>query len=155
MMGQLTILIYFQDNPVNMMLLAVYMKKNGWDYEQATDGLAALQAFQRRPQGFNVIFMGMLPHPLSPSQLLLSPLLPPFNTILNRCLYAHNDRLRVYPRNPGCRIRTPRRLRSPTTTPVHLITRSPLIFALPVPHAIAPNNPTVPFVQPAVAAAEC
>jgi hypothetical protein len=41
-----------------MMLLATYMKKNKWDYETATNGLIALQAFQDRPQGFDVIFMG-------------------------------------------------------------------------------------------------
>jgi hypothetical protein len=47
-----------------MMLLATYMKRNGWDYEEATNGLIALQAFQNRPQGFDVIFMGKLRHPL-------------------------------------------------------------------------------------------
>lgn len=47
-----------------MMLLATYMKRNGWDYEEATNGLIALQAFQNRPQGFDVIFMGTLCHPL-------------------------------------------------------------------------------------------
>lgn len=45
-----------------MMLLATYMKMNGWDYEEATNGLIALQAFQNRPQGFDVIFMGKLCH---------------------------------------------------------------------------------------------
>jgi len=52
-------LILLQDNPVNMMLLATYMKKNKWDFEKAENGLIALQAFQRRPEGFDVIFMGM------------------------------------------------------------------------------------------------
>jgi hypothetical protein len=42
-----------------MMLLATYMKKNKWDFEKAENGLLALQAFQRRPEGFDVIFMGM------------------------------------------------------------------------------------------------
>jgi hypothetical protein len=52
-------LILLQDNPVNMMLLATYMKKNKWDFEKAENGLIALQAFQRRPEGFDVIFMGI------------------------------------------------------------------------------------------------
>jgi hypothetical protein len=50
----------FKDNPINMMLLATYMKKNKWDYETAENGLVALQAFQNRPQGFDIIFMGEL-----------------------------------------------------------------------------------------------
>jgi len=50
-------MLLVEDNPVNMMLLATYMKKNKWDYETATNGLIALQAFQNRPQGFDVIFM--------------------------------------------------------------------------------------------------
>lgn len=41
-----------------MMLLATYMKKKKWDYETAANGLIALQAFQKRPQGFDIIFMG-------------------------------------------------------------------------------------------------
>jgi CheY-like chemotaxis protein len=56
-----TLLTPPQDNPVNMMLLATYMKKNKWDFEKAENGLLALQAFQRRPEGFDVIFMGMPP----------------------------------------------------------------------------------------------
>lgn len=59
----------FKDNPINMMLLATYMKKNKWDYETAENGLVALQAFQSRPQGFDIIFMG---------ELQLCPCLGPF-----------------------------------------------------------------------------
>lgn len=55
-----------------MMLLATYMKRNGWDYEEATNGLIALQAFQNRPQGFDVIFMGKLCHPLPTAMAILS-----------------------------------------------------------------------------------
>lgn len=40
-----------------MMLLATYMKKNGWAHEKAENGLLALQAFSIRPAGFDVIFM--------------------------------------------------------------------------------------------------
>jgi len=50
-------MLLVEDNPVNMMLLAAYMKKNKWDYETAANGLVALQAFENRPQGFDVIFM--------------------------------------------------------------------------------------------------
>ncbi|RDL37745.1 Uncharacterized protein BP5553_05178 [Venustampulla echinocandica] len=50
-------MLLVEDNPVNMMLLAAYMKKNGWDYEKAANGLQALQAFERRPEGFDVVFM--------------------------------------------------------------------------------------------------
>jgi len=50
-------MLLVEDNPVNMMLLATYMKKNKWEFEKATNGLLALQAFQKRPEGFDVIFM--------------------------------------------------------------------------------------------------
>jgi hypothetical protein len=42
-----------------MMLLETYMKKNNWELEKAANGLLAMQAFQNRPEGFDVIFMGM------------------------------------------------------------------------------------------------
>ncbi len=41
-----------------MMLLATYMKKNKWEFEKATNGLLALEAYRERPEGFDVIFMG-------------------------------------------------------------------------------------------------
>jgi CheY-like chemotaxis protein len=62
--------LLFQDNPVNMMLLATYMKKNKWEFEKASNGLLALQAFQRSPEGFDVIFMGPLPTPQRYSSFL-------------------------------------------------------------------------------------
>lgn len=83
-------LILLQDNPVNMMLLATYMKKNKWDFEKAENGLIALQAFQRRPEGFDVIFMGMS----RPSIIML------LSNTSSRCLNAHNDRLRIYTAHP-------------------------------------------------------
>jgi hypothetical protein len=67
---------------VNMMLLATYMKKNGWEYEKAENGLLALQAFQSRPESFDVIFMG------------ITPSLQIFRLVLNnqiRRFHAHND----------------------------------------------------------------
>ncbi|KAI9052345.1 hypothetical protein LZ554_003695 [Drepanopeziza brunnea f. sp. 'monogermtubi'] len=51
------VMLLVEDNPVNMMLLATYMKKNNWEFEKATNGLLALEAFRRRPGGFDVIFM--------------------------------------------------------------------------------------------------
>lgn len=43
-----------------MMLLATYMKKNKWEFEKASNGLLALQAFRESPSGFDVIFMGKI-----------------------------------------------------------------------------------------------
>ncbi|KAL2063968.1 hypothetical protein VTL71DRAFT_4462 [Oculimacula yallundae] len=51
------VMLLVEDNPVNMMLLATYMKKNGWEFEKASNGLIALEAFRERPGGFDVIFM--------------------------------------------------------------------------------------------------
>lgn len=45
-----------------MMLLETYMKKNKWELEKASNGLLAMEAFQRRKEGFDVIFMGMIPN---------------------------------------------------------------------------------------------
>ncbi|KAK0113937.1 hypothetical protein ONS96_014786 [Cadophora gregata f. sp. sojae] len=50
-------MLLVEDNPVNMMLLATYMKKNKWEFEKASNGLLALEAFRERPGGFDVIFM--------------------------------------------------------------------------------------------------
>jgi CheY-like chemotaxis protein len=50
-----------KDNPVNMMLLSTYMRKNNWPFESDENGLLALQTFESRPQGFDVIFMGNSP----------------------------------------------------------------------------------------------
>ncbi|KAF4631651.1 hypothetical protein G7Y89_g6476 [Cudoniella acicularis] len=46
-----------EDNPINMMLLETYMKKNKWELEKAVNGLIAVEAFQRDPLGFDVVFM--------------------------------------------------------------------------------------------------
>lgn len=51
------VMLLVEDNPVNMMLLATYMKKNKWEFEKASNGLIALEAFRERPGGFDVIFM--------------------------------------------------------------------------------------------------
>jgi len=59
------------------------MKKNGWEYEKAENGLLALQAFQNSSEGFDVIFMGKLRLFLYFERAKL----------LFRCLYAHHDRV--------------------------------------------------------------
>ncbi|KAH7369618.1 hypothetical protein BKA65DRAFT_2440 [Rhexocercosporidium sp. MPI-PUGE-AT-0058] len=51
------VMLLVEDNPVNMMLLATYMKKNKWEFEKASNGLIALETFRERPGGFDVIFM--------------------------------------------------------------------------------------------------
>jgi hypothetical protein len=43
-----------------MMLLETYMKKKNYQLEKAENGLLAMQAFQKRAEGFDVIFMGMV-----------------------------------------------------------------------------------------------
>lgn len=55
------------------MLLATYMKKNGWAFDKAENGLVALQAFKSRPQGFDVIFMGTSFHIQLPQYPLTIP----------------------------------------------------------------------------------
>lgn len=47
-----------EDNPVNLMLLATFMKKRGYPFEKATNGLEALRAAESRPEGFDIILMG-------------------------------------------------------------------------------------------------
>jgi hypothetical protein len=62
-----------------MMLLATYMKKNKWDFEKGENGLLALEAFQNRPGGFDVIFMGkhLFPFAFPNNQIARSPILLP------------------------------------------------------------------------------
>lgn len=53
-----------EDNPVNLMLLATFLKKKGYPFEKATNGLEAFQAVERRSEAFDIILMGMfLFHP--------------------------------------------------------------------------------------------
>merc|ERR1711939_961718 len=51
------VMLLVEDNPVNMMLLATYMKKSKWEFEKASNGPIAMEAFRKRPGGFDVIFM--------------------------------------------------------------------------------------------------
>merc|ERR1712230_289366 len=43
------VMLLVEDNPVNMMLLATYMKKNKWEFEKASNGLIAMEAFRKKP----------------------------------------------------------------------------------------------------------
>jgi signal transduction histidine kinase len=49
-----------EDNSVNLMLLATYMrkKKSNYTFEKAENGLIALEKVQARPDGFDIVFMG-------------------------------------------------------------------------------------------------
>lgn len=48
-----------EDNPVNLMLLATFLKKKGYPFEKATNGLEAFQAVEKRAEAFDIILMGM------------------------------------------------------------------------------------------------
>lgn len=53
-----------EDNPVNLMLLATFLKKKGYPFEKATNGLEAFQAVERKSEAFDVILMGVFFFPL-------------------------------------------------------------------------------------------
>ncbi|CAG8982831.1 hypothetical protein HYALB_00006641 [Hymenoscyphus albidus] len=55
--GRVPKMLLVEDNPINMMLLETYIKKNKWELEKASNGLLAVEAFERRKEGFDVIFM--------------------------------------------------------------------------------------------------
>jgi hypothetical protein len=46
-----------EDNPVNALILATFLKKRGYPFSKAENGLLAVQAVQARPDGFDVILM--------------------------------------------------------------------------------------------------
>lgn len=50
-----------EDNPVNLMLLATFLKKKGYPFEKATNGLEAFKAVERKSEAFDIILMGMFP----------------------------------------------------------------------------------------------
>jgi CheY-like chemotaxis protein len=53
-------LLIVDDNSMNLKLLGTFFKKNGYrNCEQATDGAEALGKVQQRPEGFEIILMGM------------------------------------------------------------------------------------------------
>ena len=57
--NHLPTVLLVEDNVINMKLLATFFRKSGYSFEQAANGLEALQAVQQRPEGFDVIFMGV------------------------------------------------------------------------------------------------
>jgi CheY-like chemotaxis protein len=46
-----------EDNSVNALILATYLRKRSYPFTQAENGLLAVQAVQARPEGFDVILM--------------------------------------------------------------------------------------------------
>jgi len=100
-----TVLIV-EDNIINMRLLTTFFKKSGYPFEQAMNGLEALQAVERRPEGFDVILMGTpilfpsiylsLTIPRSPG----NPLTPTPASFSPNKLDAGNVRHRLHTRHP-------------------------------------------------------
>ena len=48
-----------EDNSVNALILATFLKKRGYPFAKAENGLLAVQAVQARPEGFDIILMDM------------------------------------------------------------------------------------------------
>jgi signal transduction histidine kinase len=46
-----------EDNTVNSMIIATFLQKKGYSFEQAENGLVAVNAVKARPKGFDVILM--------------------------------------------------------------------------------------------------
>ena len=46
-----------EDNSVNALILATFLKKRGYPFAKAENGLLAVQAVQARPEGFDIILM--------------------------------------------------------------------------------------------------
>ncbi|KAL5344146.1 hypothetical protein BJX70DRAFT_352660 [Aspergillus crustosus] len=46
-----------EDNPVNLNILIAYVKKDGWSYDTATNGLEAFQRFKENPGKFEMIII--------------------------------------------------------------------------------------------------
>jgi CheY-like chemotaxis protein len=46
-----------EDNAVNALILATFLKKRGFPFSKAENGLLAVQAVKARPEGFDVILM--------------------------------------------------------------------------------------------------
>jgi len=65
--GTFPMALIVEDNPVNLMLLAAFMKKRGYPFEKATNGLEALRAAESRPEGFDIILMGTYLRSLFPT----------------------------------------------------------------------------------------
>ncbi|KAL4880549.1 hypothetical protein BJY04DRAFT_191015 [Aspergillus karnatakaensis] len=46
-----------EDNPVNLNILVAYVKKDGWSYKTATNGLEAVETFQANPGMFEMVII--------------------------------------------------------------------------------------------------
>ena len=46
-----------EDNAVNSMIIATFLQKKGYSFEQAENGLVAVNAVKARPKGFDIILM--------------------------------------------------------------------------------------------------
>lgn len=43
---------------ITLQLLETFIRKRGFEYDTATNGLLALQAFQNNPAKYDIVFMG-------------------------------------------------------------------------------------------------
>jgi signal transduction histidine kinase len=50
-------ILIVEDNAVNSLILATFLRKKGYSFEQAENGLIALQTVEANPKGFDVILM--------------------------------------------------------------------------------------------------
>lgn len=55
--SRLPYILVVEDNSVNALILATFLRKRGYPFAQAENGLLAVQAVQARPEGFDVILM--------------------------------------------------------------------------------------------------
>lgn len=74
-----------EDNDVNLQILIAYMKKEGYQYATARNGLEALNIFKAHPRKFRVVVMGMRLFSLHMKHIPNKP----------RCLHAHHEWIRI------------------------------------------------------------
>jgi PleD family two-component response regulator len=55
-----------EDNHINMMLLTTYLKKNGFSFDKAIDGLQALEKVRSSNHAYDVILMDLRELPSLP-----------------------------------------------------------------------------------------
>lgn len=58
-LSRLPHVLVVEDNSVNAMILATFLRKRGYPFAQAENGLLAVQEVHARPRGFDVILMDM------------------------------------------------------------------------------------------------
>jgi len=52
-------ILIVEDNPINLMLLATFLRKRKYPFTQAENGLISVQAVQSKPENFDVILMDL------------------------------------------------------------------------------------------------